>query len=170
MRVPCAGPIPLDGHPDCSLKVGVSAQEPLLTGSNERLLIHEFPGEWMDVTLAAYRLEEIAAEKLRAFLQWRQHLRDRGWLRSRPRDLYDLWYLQQQNELPVDWQEVARVLPSKVEVCGLAYRGPEDFLDEQVLQGIQRDWQGQLRNFVVNLPPVEQCVTAFRSLIQNVSR
>ncbi len=153
---------------ECSLKVEVSMQEPLLGDPVRRTLIHEFPGESLEATVVAYRLEEIAAEKLRAFLQSRQHFRDRGWLRNRPRDLYDLWYLQQQSDLPLDWQEVARLLPSKVEAYGLSYQGPEDFLDERVLTGIQRDWHGQLGNFVTDLPTFEQCALSFQSLLREV--
>lgn len=152
-------------NPDCSLKVEVSGQEPLLASPVERPLIHEFPGESLDVTITAYRLEEIAAEKLRAFLQARQHLRDRGWLRNRPRDLYDLWYLQEQRDHPIDWQEVGKLLPAKAEAYGVAYSGPEDFLDERVLEGIQRDWQAQLASFVIQLPPFGQALAAFRTLL-----
>lgn len=125
---------------------------PQLAGSVERRLIHEFDGEPLDVAMSVYRLEEIAAEKLRAFLQSRQHLQDRGWLRNRPRDLYDLWHLREKSALPVDWGEVGRLLPGKVKAYGLSYVGSQDFLDEQVLQGIQRDWQAQLSSFVADLP------------------
>ncbi|MDP3064592.1 MAG: nucleotidyl transferase AbiEii/AbiGii toxin family protein [Chloroflexota bacterium] len=154
--------------PECSLKVEVSAQEPLLAGSIERRLVHEFEGEALDVALTVYRLEEISAEKLRAFLQSRQHLRDRGWLRNRPRDLYDLGYLRQQSEFSVDWREVRRLLPGKAEAYGLPYKGSADFLDEQVLVGIQRDWHAQLANFVTDLPPFEQCAIALRDLLDEI--
>lgn len=154
--------------PDCSLKVEVSAQEPLLAGSVERRLIHEFEGEPLDVALNVYRLEEIAAEKLRAFLQSRQHLQDRGWLRNRPRDLYDLWYLREKSALPVNWEDVRRLLPGKAEAYGLAYDGPENFLDERVLQGIQRDWRAQLSSFVADLPPFEHCATMLHDLLGQV--
>lgn len=157
-------------NPECSLKVEVSAQEPLLAGPVERRLIHEFPGESLNTTLTAYRLEEIAAEKLRAFLQSRQHLRDRGWLRNRPRDLYDLWYLQQQRDLPIDWDEVGKLLPAKAEAYGIAYSGPEDLLDERVLQGIQRDWHAQLASFVIELPPFEQARAAVHGLLHESFR
>lgn len=161
---------PWTRNPDCSLKVEVSAQEPLLAGPVERRLIHEFPGESLNVTVAAYRLEEIAAEKLRAFLQSRQHLRDRGWLRNRPRDLYDLWYLRQQQDLPVDWREVRKLLPAKAAAYGITYSGPEDLLDERVLQGLQRDWHAQLANFVIDLPPFEQALAAVHSLLYEILR
>jgi predicted nucleotidyltransferase component of viral defense system len=150
---------------DCSLKVEVSPQEPLLGGSVERRLIHEFRDESLDVTVATYRLEEIAAEKLRAFLQTRQHLRDHGWLRNRPRDLYDLWYLYRQQDQPVDWRQVGLLLPGKAEAYGLVYTGPDDFLNVQVLGGIEGDWQAQLGNFVLDLPPFGSCVATFRALL-----
>lgn len=154
---------------DCSLKVEVSTQEPLLAGSLERPLIHEFPGESLQATIATYRLEEIAAEKLRAFLQARRHLRDRGWLRSRPRDLYDLWYLREQQTYPIDWQEVAGLLARKAEAYGLDFLGAGDLLDEQVLRGIERDWDAQLRDFVSHLPPFHEALAALRGLVPMVA-
>lgn len=157
-------------HPDCSLKVEVSNQEPLLIGPVERPLIHEFPGETLQATIATYHLEEIAAEKLRAFLQRRQHLRERGWLRSRPRDLYDLWYLHGQNDHPIDWQQVGTLLPAKAEAYGLAYRGPRDLLDEPVLRGIERDWEVQLGPFVGQLPPFHVALEALRTILHAISR
>lgn len=154
--------------PDCALKVEVSTQEPVLAGTVERRLLHDFEGESLDVTIAAYRLEEIAAEKLRAFSQSRQHLRDRGWLRNRPRDLYDLCYLKSQRDSPVDWKSVGRILPGKAESCGITYAGPEDFLDEQVLAGIKRDWKSQLANFVTDLPSFEGCLAGLKAIVGDV--
>lgn len=153
--------------PDCSLKVEVAAQEPLLAGSVERRLIHEFDGETLDVALHVYRLEEIAAEKLRALLQSRQHLQDRGWLRNRPRDLYDLWYLKEKSPFPVEWGDVGRLLPDKAKAYDVGFTEAGDFLDEQVLRGIQRDWQGQLSSFVADLPTFEQCAQTLRQILQH---
>ncbi|MBI2857318.1 MAG: nucleotidyl transferase AbiEii/AbiGii toxin family protein [Chloroflexi bacterium] len=154
--------------PDCSLKVEVSAEEPLLAGSVERRLIHEFPGESLEATIPVYRLEEIAVEKLRALLQSRQHLRERGWLRNRPRDVYDLWYLWDQLEVPVEWDTVRRLLRAKAEAYGITFSGPEDFLDEQVLRGVQRDWSAQLANFVPDLPPFDRCVATLHAILEEV--
>ncbi len=154
--------------PACSLKIEVSAQEPLLAGAVERALIHEFPGESLAVTLPSYSLEEIAAEKLRAFLQSRQHLRDRGWLRNRPRDLYDLWYLDRQHEVPVEWSAVGPLLSKKAAAYGLTFDGSDDFLDEQVLRGIERDWQGQLARFVTDLPSFDECADVLRRLVGTI--
>ncbi|MPZ50809.1 MAG: hypothetical protein GEU75_16170 [Dehalococcoidia bacterium] len=128
-------------NPDCSLKVEVTAEEPLLAGEVERPLIHEFAGESLDAAMPCYHLEEVAAEKLRALLQSRQHLDERGWLRNRPRDLFDLDHLWRQRHYHVDWPAVASLLPAKAEAYDVQYNGAESFLDEQVLAGISRDWR-----------------------------
>lgn len=146
---------------DCSLKVEISTQEPLLADSVERPLIHELPDETLDVAIAAYHLEEIAAEKLRAFLQSRDH----GWPRNRPRDLYDLWYLYHQQSESVNWRSVKDLLEGKAAAYGIAFAGPEDLSDERVLAGIQRDWQPQLANFVVDLPSFAECVSTLELAI-----
>ncbi|MDO8671743.1 MAG: nucleotidyl transferase AbiEii/AbiGii toxin family protein [Dehalococcoidia bacterium] len=112
-----------------------------------------------------FKLEEVATEKLRAFLQSRQHLQERGWLRNRPRDLYDLWRLWQQNHLTIDWLEVGRLLAPKAAAYGLEFSGPADFLDDRVLQGIRRDWQAQLADFVTDLPSFEECITALPDIL-----
>lgn len=159
---------PWMGNPSCSLKVEVAMQEPLLAEPTKRHLVHEYPGEPLDFTMVTYRLEEIAAEKLRAFLQSRQHLRDRGWLRNRPRDLFDLWYLRQQHDQPIDWLYVGRLLPEKAAAYGLTFCSLEDFLDGEVLGGIKRDWEGQLANFVTHLPSFDRCAAALRALLHDV--
>lgn len=154
--------------PSCRVKVEVTAGEPLLAGAVERPLIHDFPGEALEAVLPAYRLEEIASEKLRALLQARQHLRDRGWLRNRPRDLYDLRHLWEQRDFEVDWQLVAQLLPDKADAAGVAYAGAADFLDDDVLAGIERDWSAQLANFVPVLPTFENSVSTLRTILSEV--
>jgi predicted nucleotidyltransferase component of viral defense system len=154
--------------PSCRVKVEVTAGEPLLAGSVERRLIHVFPGETIEATLPAYRLEEIASEKLRALLQSRQHLRDRGWLRNRPRDLYDLRHLWDQGDFEIDWHRVAALLPGKAETSGVTYASAEDFLDNDVLAGIQRDWSAQLTSFVPVLPTFEDSVSTLRTILSEV--
>ena len=156
---------PWMGVPQCSLKVEVSVEEPLVGGSVDRPLIHDFPEEALTATLACYGLEEIAAEKLRALLQSRQHLEERGWLRNRPRDLYDLHHLWLENEQPLDWARVGELLPAKVDVYDLAYEGRGSFLDDEVLSGIERDWQAQLASFVPNLPSFEECRASLDAIL-----
>lgn len=154
--------------PACSLKVEVSAQEPLVAGSTDRPLIHEFPGEALAAAIPSYLLEEIAAEKLRTLLQSRQHLDEHGWLRNRPRDLYDLDHLWRQGDYRLDWRGVRDLLSAKAQAYGLDYDGPESFLGAKVLAGIERDWQGQLADFVPALPPFERSLESLRAVLEAV--
>lgn len=155
--------------PSCRIKVEVSTSEPLLGGAKERDLIHDFPGEELRAMLQTYSLEEVVAEKLRALLQSRQHLRDRGWLRNRPRDLYDLHHLWQQREIPINWTKVGELLPRKAEAYDVAYENAGDFLDPQVIAGIERDWEAQLANFVPHLPSFNEAVAALREILDEVA-
>lgn len=154
--------------PSCRVKVEVTAQEPLLAGSVDRPVIHDFPDETLEGVLSAYRLEEIASEKLRALLQSRQHVRDRGWLRNRPRDLYDLRHLWEQGDFEIDWHRVAELLPGKARASGVTYASADDFLDDEVLAGIERDWSAQLTNFVPMLPTFDDSVSTLRVILNEV--
>ncbi len=51
---------------------------------------------------------------------------------------------------------------------GLSFNGPEDFLDEQVLHGIERDWRAQIASFVADLPRFERCARTLRGLLEEV--
>ena len=70
--------------------IEISVDEKVLKPANRRKIIHEY-GESIDAHIQVYALEEIVAEKLRAILQHREKLKERGWGRSRARDYYDLW-------------------------------------------------------------------------------
>ena len=157
-------------EPDCSLKVEVALGEPLLAAPAVRALIHEFPGETLAVTLAVYALEEIAAEKLRAFLQARQHRRERGWARSRPRDLYDLWYLRARASMPIAWERVGALLSAKAAAYGLGYSDEADFLDAALLETLHRDWHAQLGRLAVQSVPFAEALATVRELLRDVVR
>ena len=60
------------------------------------------------------------------------------------------------------------MLEGKAAAYGIAFAGPEDLFDERVLAGIQRDWQPQLANFVVDLPSFEECVSTLEVAIEAV--
>ena len=109
--------------PDCSLKIEVTMAEPLLGPITDRPLIHSFSGETLNASVPCYSLAEIAAEKLRAFLQARRQLEQRGWSRNRPRDLYDLWHMHKQSEHQLDWEATGRMLPGKAQARAVSFMG-----------------------------------------------
>ena len=64
--------------------------EKVLRSPCRRAVIHDY-GEPVEAELQVYTLEEVIAEKLRAILQHKEKLEERGWTRSRARDYYDIW-------------------------------------------------------------------------------
>jgi predicted nucleotidyltransferase component of viral defense system len=154
--------------PDCSLKIEVTMAEPLLGPITDRALIHSFSGEALNASVPCYSLAEIAAERLRAFLQARRQLEQRGWSRNRPRDLYDLWHMHKQSEHQVDWEATGRMLDGKARARAVSFTGHEDFLDMRVLAGSGRDWEGQLAKFVSDLPPFADCLSELRTIVDMV--
>ena len=53
-------------------------------------MIHDY-GEPLEAELQVYSPTEVVAEKLRATRQQLARLENRGWMRNRARDYYDLW-------------------------------------------------------------------------------
>jgi hypothetical protein len=86
---------PEQRQPLCRLKVEITVDEPILTPVEIRPVLHGF-AEDMDAKIPVYSLLEISAEKLRALLQSKARLHERGWGASRVcRDYFDLWNLLQ---------------------------------------------------------------------------
>jgi predicted nucleotidyltransferase component of viral defense system len=140
----------------CRLKVEITADEQVLLPPERRSLRHRFP-EAVDAMLWCYPLEEIVAEKLRALLQSRTRLRERGWGASRVcRDYYDLWRILGDGALRKD------LLPSLVtQECAhrdVAFESPLDFFAPALLETARAEWEHQLRPFVPDCPAVEYVV------------
>lgn len=68
----------------------------------------------------------------------------------------------------MDWQGVAELLPVTAEVFGVTYASEEDFLDDDVLAGIQRDWSAQLATFVPVLPTFGDSLSTLRTILSEL--
>ncbi|MFH2101883.1 MAG: nucleotidyl transferase AbiEii/AbiGii toxin family protein [Chloroflexota bacterium] len=147
----------------CRLKVEITVDEPILLPVEKRPILHGFDEEFL-VSVDVYALAEIVAEKLRALLQSREHLSDRGWGASRAcRDYYDLWsVLRREGRLNSQIPELVR---RKCEVRGVTFEAPKDFLAEALLDVARREWNQQLLPFVPDAPPAEQVLAEVRPLI-----
>jgi hypothetical protein len=69
---------PEQRQPLCRLKVEITVDEPILTPVEIRPVLHGFAEE-IDARIPVYSLTEITAEKLRALLQSKARLQERGW-------------------------------------------------------------------------------------------
>ncbi len=157
---------PEQRQPLCRLKVEITVDEPIFTPVETRTLLHEFT-EKMDAPIPVYSLTEIAAEKLRALLQSRQRLAERGWGASRVcRDYYDLWNLLQ---IPgVKTPDLLPMLTKKCVVRGVSYTSPEDFVSEDLFIVAKEEWTQQLLPFVPGAPTAAELLPQVKSLIFSV--
>lgn len=161
-------------RPSCALKVEMLPAPPeIIAGTpQERELLHGF-SESLSAKMRCYPLEEIAAEKLRGFLQTRKRFDElaagtRGFALSRARDLFDLAHLQAQTIHTLDRPAVRTFLAKKVDAYGLTFSGPSDFLDPRVLEHMRANWEASLRDFVPELPPFEQCLEGHTALLDEI--
>lgn len=147
----------------CRLKVEITIDEPILLPVEQRTLIHDFD-ESLKVRICSYALAEIVAEKLRALLQSRARLSERGWGASRVcRDYYDLWSvlkLGDRFEGKIPW-----LVKEKCKVRGVPFTNSSEFLAHELTLVAQKEWLQQLSPFVPNAPPVEQVLSKVQPLI-----
>jgi hypothetical protein len=150
------------------LKIEITSNEPILHPVANRPLIHEFDAEIIGGSMPCYSLEEIASEKLRALLQSRKHLADKGWVANRPRDVYDLAHLHRQSTYAIEWNDVARLLKPKAAAYAIEFDAPADFLDEEVWLGIERDWEPRLADFVPDHRSFDDCAASVREILRDL--
>jgi len=157
---------PEQRQPLCRLKVEITVDEPILTPVEIRPVLHGFAEE-IDVSIPVYSLTEITAEKLRALLQSKARLQERGWGASRVcRDYYDLW-----NLLQVPGLKSPDLLPLLAEKCivrDVSYESPNDFISEDLLDIANAEWAQQLLPFVPDAPPAAELLPQVQSFILSI--
>ena len=147
----------------CRLKIEITVDEPILTPVDILPVLHGFAEE-NDVHLPVYSLKEIIAEKLRALLQSKARLQERGWGASRVcRDYYDLWNLLQIPGLKSP--DLISLLNQKCIIRDVAYTSPNDLVSEDLLSVASNEWEQQLLPFVPHAPPAEELLPQVQSYI-----
>ena len=150
----------------CRLKVEITVDEPILTPVEIRPLLHGF-AEDMDVRIPVYSLSEIIVEKLRALLQSKVRLHDRGWGASRVcRDYYDLWNLLQVPGLKSS--VLIPLLTQKCVVRNVSFKSPNDFVSEDLMTVASTEWGQQLLPFVPNAPAAAELLNLVKSFIVSI--
>jgi len=149
------------------IKFELTQVEPIVTPVFERELLHAFEGENIAAALPVYSLDEIAIEKLRAFLQTAANLERRDWT-NRARDLYDLWWLRNEEEAAVTWSGLLPGLETKANARDVTFSGPESFLDTRVINSYRADWQSRLADVVPELPEFDIALQALTEILADV--
>ena len=157
---------PEQHQPFCRLKVEVTVDEPILTPIEIRPILHNFREDF-NTKVTVYSLAEITAEKLRALLQSKARLAEKGWGASRVcRDYYDLWNLLQIPE--VISFDLIPLLTQKCAIREVSFASPNDFISEDLLAVANAEWAQQLLPFVPEAPPAQSLLHQVQTLILSV--
>jgi len=145
----------------CRLKVEITVDEPVLLEAREHPILHGF-GEEIGTSVLGYAFEEIVAEKLRALLQSRQKLAERGWGASRVcRDYYDLWYILSQEKL----NGIPDLFVKKCKVRNVAFHSPDELVSRELVETARREWDQQLSPFLVKPLAANKVLSEVQALI-----
>ncbi len=163
------------GMSNCVVKIELLPAPPevIVGAPQERDLLHVGFNEELKAKMRCYELREIVAEKLRGFVQTRRRFDQmaagaRTFARSRPRDLFDLSRLHEQTMYAIDWTSVRGFVEPKAAAYGITVKGPDDFLDPRVLDDMNRNWKGQLEDFIKPLPTFDECLAVHKELLSKV--
>jgi hypothetical protein len=152
--------------PLCRIKVEITHNEPVLLEAERRMLIHGYEEE-LAASLRGYPLAEIVAEKMRALLQTQQKLLARGWNRPRARDYYDLWRILRDFGPSLKNIDLSDLLRRKSAHRGVSYNSLDDFFTTQLEAEARRNWDGNLRPFVPELPAWDDVLAELKRLLPN---
>lgn len=154
---------PAHREPLCRLKVEIAYDEDVVLSPVTRRLLHSYPYP-PQAAWRCYPLEEIVAEKLRALLQSRVRLQERGWGASRTcRDYYDVWYVL--NHSPLDLPALPGLLARKCALRQVTFASAADFLAPELQAVARREWERQLSPFVLNEPSADQVLGELADLL-----
>lgn len=152
---------PWQRRPLCLVKLEVTVDEPILLPTPARPIIHGY-GEELTGAVRAYSLEEIVAEKLRALLQNEARRGERGWVRPRCRDLYDLWRILGDPPAALDDAAIRRILPAKCAVRDVRFGSAADFFPAALVETVSTGWDADLAPLVLGLPPANLVIEDLR--------
>lgn len=148
----------------CTVKVEVTADEPVLLPTASKPILHGYSEE-LRGEIRTYALEEIVAEKLRSILQSEARRVARAWIRPRCRDYYDLWRVLGTYGASLDREAVRRVLPGKCAVRGVSFQTVDDFFPPGLIALVTDAWEGDLGGVVAELPKVETVIRDLRAIL-----
>jgi predicted nucleotidyltransferase component of viral defense system len=159
--------LPWQRAPLCSIKIEITADEPVILPPPRRPLLHGY-GDGLKGDVLVYALEEIVAEKLRALLQSEARRVKRGWTRSRARDFYDLWRVLGDLQKDIDPAVIPTVLRKKCEVRNVSFTSADDFFAEGLLAEVNASWKQSLAALISGLPPLSTVLSELRPAVERV--
>ena len=130
---------PWQREPLTKIMVEVTYAEKIVTRPKTMTLLHTYE-QIPEGDVTVYSIEEVIIEKLRAMLENAKKIHERGWARSRVRDYYDLYSINDVYNDRINWSEVSKHLESKCAHKSIYYESIENFFDEQVIEDAKNQW------------------------------
>lgn len=148
---------PWHRQPQTNIMVEITVDEKLLRPASKCSIIHSY-GEVLDAKLLVYSLEEIIAEKLRAILQNIQIFENKGWVRSRARDYYDLWRILSAYKDKLYLNSFSLLLQEKCQVRDVSFLDANSFFSDSLLQEVEKTWVQWLSPLLTQVPSYKQVI------------
>lgn len=137
------------------IKLDITYYEELMLPSKKRILFHPYSDEKNCIAeVEVYALEEILAEKMRALIQ-----------RTRPRDLYDAWFLLKFHSDSFKREKLTDLFLKKCTYKKIEYKSIKNFGFEDRKQDFINAWRTSLQNQLRSLPDVETVINEIKSLL-----
>ena len=135
--------ITIPGGSKTQAKMEITLDEPIYLPVSTHPISHLYPPEPSQIgSIRVYDVNEVAAEKLRAYLQSDDKLAQRGWVAGRSRDTWDLALLHRSNI--IDAGAIATILRRKCEVRNMSFQSIRDFQSLAVRKLHAADWNKSL--------------------------
>ena len=157
--------LPWHPRPDIPIKVEITADEHIAWPVERRRVIHDY-GELLNAELQVYSPTEVVAEKLRATRQQLARLENRGWMRNRARDYYDLWRVLGNYWDRLDLIDFRARLHDKCRLRNVDFEGPEDFFDRRIVDDVERGWEDSLGPLITDLPSFATVMDELRPQVE----
>ncbi len=147
-RIEYTGPLGRLGGSQPRIKLDLTIYELLVSPPAYRPVHHLYSdADRLILSIPAYALEEVLAEKLRAMLR-----------RARARDLYDAWQLFTRYADRLDFKQARHALVAKAHHKGFTFSRVDDFLTLQNRQIWARSWEPSLQRQIPVLAGYDEVV------------
>ena len=154
-KVGYRGPLGFPGVP--KILFDITQHEPILDAPGRQTVFHPYPDALAEQPgVTAYSLHELVAEKTRALYE-----------RMRPRDLYDVVYILENQPTIFDLPRLRDLFRGKCEVKGLV-APTTDHLIEVVIgnEELRSEWENMLAHQLPALPSLDDLLARLPDLIR----
>jgi predicted nucleotidyltransferase component of viral defense system len=153
-RIAYRGPLGVPTWP--RVLFDLTQHEPVLAPATRRSIFHPYPdGPLTDARVRTYTLEELFAEKTRALLE-----------RTRPRDLYDVVYLLENQPETIDLDGARGFFRMKCAAKGIAAPSAARLVEHiRASAELRSEWSNMLAHQLPALPPVESMLGRLPELL-----